>query len=50
MEPKDSLLCSQECAIGPYPKPDKSSPACFLRLVLVSSSRICLGVPITFSF
>jgi len=26
MEPKASLLCSQEPATGPYPGPDASSP------------------------
>jgi hypothetical protein len=26
MEPEDSLLCSQEPAIGPYSEPDASSP------------------------
>jgi hypothetical protein len=26
MEPKGSLLCSQEPTIGPYPEPDASSP------------------------
>jgi hypothetical protein len=26
MEPEGSLPCSQEPAIGPYPKPDESSP------------------------
>jgi hypothetical protein len=26
MEPEGSLLCSQEPAIGPYPKPDEFSP------------------------
>jgi hypothetical protein len=26
MEPEDSLSCSQEPAIGPYPEPDESNP------------------------
>jgi hypothetical protein len=26
MEPKFSLLCSQEPATGPYPEPDESNP------------------------
>jgi hypothetical protein len=26
MEPKDSLLCSQEPANGPYPESDESNP------------------------
>jgi hypothetical protein len=26
VEPKDSFLCSQKLATGPYPKPDESSP------------------------
>jgi len=32
MEPKSSLLCLQERASGPYPKPDISSPAYFFNI------------------
>jgi hypothetical protein len=35
MEPKDSLLCSQELATGPYPKPDKSSPSYFINFNII---------------
>jgi hypothetical protein len=49
MEPKSSLLCSQEPATGHYPEPDESSPyhpILFLqRSILILSSRLCLGLP-----
>jgi hypothetical protein len=48
MEPRGSLLCSQEPLSGPYPEPGQSSPyhliLLLLRFVLILSSHICLGL------
>jgi hypothetical protein len=44
MEPKHSLPCSQQPAIGPYPEPDASSqkPS---TLILIHSFHLRLGLP-----
>jgi hypothetical protein len=45
MEPRGSLLCSQEPATGPCPEPD-CSRQCYtvfiLRPILILSSHLCL--------
>jgi hypothetical protein len=48
MEPKASLLCTQQPATGPYPEPDESSPpfpTVSLRFILILSSHLRLGLP-----
>jgi hypothetical protein len=47
MEHEDSLPCSQERAIGPYPEPYESSPyylTC-LKSILILSPQLRLGLP-----
>jgi hypothetical protein len=46
MEPKGSLLYSQDPATGLYPQPDTSSPhlPTLFRLILILSSHLHLGL------
>jgi hypothetical protein len=49
MEPKGLLLCSQEPATVPYPKPDRSSAyhsiLSILRSILILPTHLHLGTP-----
>jgi hypothetical protein len=40
MEPEDSLLCSLEPAIGPYPEPIRSSPQSFFIKLYFNRGRL----------
>jgi hypothetical protein len=46
MEPKGSILCSQQTSSGPYPEPDKSSPyhhilSPSLKSILIVFTNLC---------
>jgi hypothetical protein len=45
MECEDSLLCSQEIAIGPHPKPVHTLHPLSLRYTSILSSNLCLCLP-----
>jgi hypothetical protein len=44
MEPKGSLLCSQEPPTSPYPEPDRSSPTYLSKIFLILSAHVHLGL------
>jgi hypothetical protein len=49
MEPKGSLLCSQEPSTGPNSEPGRASPyhpsPIFLRYIFILPTHLCLGLP-----
>jgi len=48
MEPRSSLLCLEQHATSPNPKPDEYSPhppKFYLKSILVLSSHLCLDIP-----